>query len=68
MYHVTMKIPKENWAIQLATLLKGKALELYTRMSSEEENNYEEGKMALLRRYQLTEENLRKSFMFTIYC
>ena len=61
-YHVTMKTPKEIWAIHLATLLKGKALEVYTRMSSEEGNNYEAVKMALLRRYQLTEESLKKKF------
>ena len=35
---------------------------LYTRMSSEEGNNYEAVKMALLRRYQLTEESLKKKF------
>ena len=61
-YHVTMKTPKEDWAIHLATLLKGKALEVYTRMSSEEGNNYDAVKMALLRRYQLTEESLKKKF------
>ena len=47
-----MKVDKEGWAIHLAALLKGKALEVYSRLSSQESNDYGVLKMALLRRYQ----------------
>ena len=61
-YHTVIKTGKEEWAIYLAALLKGKALEVYSRLSNEESNNYDALKMALLRRYQLTEEGLKKKF------
>ena len=47
-------------------MLKGKALEVYSRLSSADSNNYDVLKLALLRRYQLTEENLRKKFYGSI--
>ena len=61
-YHEAVKSQKENWAIYLAALLKGKALEVYSRLSSEDANNYDVLKTALLRRYQLTEDGLKKKF------
>ena len=61
-YHEAVKSQKENWAIYLAALLKGKALEVYSRLSSEDANNYDVLKTALLRRYQLTEDSLKKKF------
>ena len=57
-YNEVMGSDRNNWAIYLAALLKGKALEVYSRLSSAESNDYEALKSALLRRYQLTEEGL----------
>ena len=61
-YHEAMKTDKGDWAIYLSALLKGKALEVYSRLSSFEASNYEILKLALLRRYQLTEEGLKRKF------
>ena len=61
-YHEAVKSQKENWAIYLAALLKGKTLEVYSRLSSEDASNYNVLKTALLRRYQLTEDGLKKKF------
>ena len=61
-YHEAMSSDRNNWAIYLAALLKGKALEVYSRLSSVEANDYHALKSALLRRYQLTEEGLKKKF------
>ena len=61
-YHIALRTNKEDWAIYLAALLKGNALEVYSRLSSEDSNDYATLKAALLRRYQLTEEGLKKQF------
>ena len=61
-YHQVVKTDRQNWAIYLAALLKGKALDVYSRLSSDEANDYDTLKLALLRRYQLTEEGLKKKF------
>ena len=61
-YHLVVKTDRQNWAIYLAALLKGKALDVYSRLSSEEANDYDALKLALLRRYQLMEEGLKKKF------
>ena len=59
------RIPTSDWAIQLARLLKGAALEVYQRMPIEELNDYESLKFALLRRFQLTENGFRKRFRYS---
>ena len=61
-YHTVLRTNKDEWALYLATLLKGKALDVYSRLSSQESSDYDALKMALLRRYQLTEEGLKKRF------
>ena len=61
-YHTVMRTDRTNWAVYLAALLKGKALEVYSRLSGDDSNDYEVLKLALLRHYQLTEESLRKRF------
>ena len=53
------KWPKEEWATNLATLLQGKALAVYSRLSSIDAVVYDTLKDALLKRYQLTEEGFR---------
>lgn len=54
--------PKEQWATDLSTLLTGKALETYYRLSKEEATDYDKLKHALMKRYQLTEDGFRNKF------
>ena len=56
------KWPKGEWATNLASLLQGKALDVYSRLSSEEATDYDKLSDALLKRYQLTEEGFRQKF------
>ena len=44
---------KEAWATQLSSLLSGRALEVYSRLSQDEAMDYERLKLALLKRYDL---------------
>lgn len=50
------------WAINLSALLKGKALDVYSRLPAGEALNYRCLKQALLKRFQLTEEGFRSKF------
>jgi len=61
-YADLQKWPKEEWALYLSALLKGKALEVYSRLTEEEAKSYERLKAALLRKYELTVEGFRKRF------
>ncbi|XP_062616792.1 uncharacterized protein LOC134278492 [Saccostrea cucullata] len=56
------KWEQSSWAINLSALLKGKALEVYSRLPVSEALNYGSLKQALLRRFQLTEEGFRVKF------
>lgn len=56
------KWPKEEWATNLSSLLQGKALDVYSRLSSTEATDYNKLSDALLKRYQLTEEGFRQKF------
>ena len=56
------KWPDEEWATNLSTLLQGKALAVYSRLSTEDANDYEKLGDALLKRYQLTEEVIHQKF------
>ena len=53
---------RESWAVSLSALLKGKALEVYSRLSPEESVDYEKLKNALLKCFQLTEDGYRAKF------
>lgn len=53
---------EENWAVALSTLLKGKALEVFSRLSPETALNYQLLKGALLKRFDYTEDGFRKKF------
>ena len=53
---------EDTWAIYLAALLKGKALDVYTRLPLEEAQDYTVLKEALLKRYEKTEEGYRRVF------
>ena len=48
--------PQKDWAVSLGALLKGKALEVYSRLSSAEANDFGKVKQALLKRFELTQE------------
>ena len=61
-YADLQKWPREEWALYLSALLKGKALEVYSRMTEEEAKNYDRLKAALLRKYDLTVDGFRKRF------
>ena len=52
----------EEWVVSLSPLLTGKGLEVYTSMPDTDLDNYDQLKLALLKRYQLTEEGFRKKF------
>ena len=56
------KWPKEDWATNSSSLSQGKALDVYSRLSSEEATDYDKSSDALLKRYQLTEEGFRQKF------
>src|SRR6266496_2578925 len=50
------------WAHYLSALLKGKALDVYGRLSTDQAKDYAFVKDALLKRFQLTEEGFRTTF------
>jgi len=52
----------DDWAIYLAALLRGKALDVYARLTAEESKDYKVLKDALLRRYQMTEDGYKRRF------
>ncbi|XP_078666715.1 uncharacterized protein LOC144908750 [Branchiostoma floridae x Branchiostoma belcheri] len=53
---------EEVWASNLSALLTGKALEVYSRLSNEDAQDYDKVKVALLKRYNLTEDGFRNKF------
>ena len=52
----------DQWSLHLSALLKGKALDVYSRLPTEDSLDYEKLKTALLKRFELTEEGFRKRF------
>ena len=55
-YATAQKWEPDTWATGLSALLQGKALDVYTLMPKEYALNYDKLKVALLKRYELTEE------------
>jgi len=53
---------KESYAIYLSALLKGKALDVYSRLPSDQASDYDSLKSALLKRYQLSEDGFKRKF------
>ena len=53
---------RDEWASTLGTQLTGKALDVYSRMSDEDANDYEKLKEALLIRYEYTEDGFKERF------
>ena len=61
-YAIAQKWPSDNWATNLSALLKGKALDVYALMPSEQSLDYHALKTALLKRYDLTEDGFKRKF------
>ena len=53
---------RSDWAIHLSALLKGKALEVYTRLDEDEAQDYDKCREALLKRYNLTQDGFQEKF------
>ena len=61
-YAVANKWDRSIWATYLSALLKGRALEVYDRLSVADANDYEKLKDALLKDFDMTEREFRKKF------
>ena len=61
-YAVLQRWKNEDWAVYLAALLKGRALDVYARLAPSQASDYDVLKQALLRRYALTEEGYKQKF------
>ena len=61
-YAVANKWDRSIWAAYLSALLKGRALEVYDRLSMADANDYEKLKDALLKNFDMTERGFRKKF------
>ena len=61
-YASIRKWKRQEWAVYLAALLKGRALDVFARMPPEQYDDYDALKDALLKRYQMTEEGFHKRF------
>ncbi|XP_060064442.1 uncharacterized protein LOC132544812 [Ylistrum balloti] len=62
-YATTQQWSKEHeWAANLSVLLKGRALDVFSRLPIEEFMRYDILKSALLRRFEMTEDGFRKRF------
>jgi len=55
-YAIVQGWKKDTWAVYLAALLKGKALDVYARLTPKEATDYDVLKTALLKRFNKTEE------------
>ena len=64
-YALTQELDHEEWAISLSALLKGKALDVYSRLAVDQANDYEILKEALLKRFHLTAVGFRQKFRET---
>ena len=58
----THKWKREHWAMYLSALLKGRALDVYSRMPPEQASDYDRLKDALLKRYLLSADGCKKRF------
>ena len=61
-YATAQKWEPDIWATGLSALLQGKALDVYALMPKEDALNYEKLKVALLKRYELTEEGFKRKY------
>ena len=61
-YATAQKWEPDKWATGLSALLQGKALDVYALMPKENALNYDKLKVALLKRYELTEEGFKRKY------
>ena len=61
-FATTAKWEKTGWTSKLSALLSGRALEVYSRLSEEAAQDYDRVKLALMKRYDLTEDGYRRKF------
>ena len=61
-FAATAKWEKTGWASKLSALLSGRALKVYSRLSEEAAQDYDRVKLALMKRYDLTEDGYRRKF------
>ena len=61
-FATTAKWEKTGWASKLSALLSGRALEVYLRLSEEAAQDYDRVNLALMKRYDLTENGYRRKF------
>ena len=61
-YAISNKWDLSMWASYLSALLKGCALEVFVRLSKDDQSNYSQIKEALLTNFDLTERSFRKKF------
>ena len=61
-YATAQKWEADTWATGLSALLQGKALDVYALMPKEDALNYDKLKVALLKRYELTEEGFKRQY------
>ena len=54
--------PRDQWALNLSLCLKGESLRVYSRLASNDSEDYDKLKEALLKRFQFTEEGFRLRF------
>ena len=64
-YATANKWDKNVWAAYLSALLKGRALDVYDRLSTEDAANYDKLKDALLKNFDMTERGFRKKFRYS---
>ncbi|XP_038074478.1 uncharacterized protein LOC119742537 [Patiria miniata] len=64
-YATTQEWDEKDWAISLSALLKGKALDVYSRLAVHQSNDYKALKEALLKRFNLTAVGFRQKFRET---
>ncbi|GFS05230.1 reverse transcriptase [Elysia marginata] len=53
---------RDKWSSSMCALLTGRALDCYGRLSSEQAQDYDKVKQALMKRYDLTEDGYRRKF------
>ena len=61
-YATVHKWEPDTWATGLSALFQGKALDVYALMPKEDALNYNKLKVALLKRYKLTEEEFKRKY------
>ena len=58
----SLKWPKESWTLLLQSVFVGKAREIYSSLSTEQCQNYDAVKKAVLKAYELVPEDYRQKF------